>query len=191
MTQLAALIYYNECPPQKLKVIYTMAKLLEDGSLHPVEQDKFKIAIDHMATVHWQPRGYWIHQEPAIAWSPSHDTFAQAWTGPEAVPAPCTFRRTRTPGHRNRPIGDAGFIAPTRSRQEVWRLRQEYPMYIYLGDLLMTPVEVLWRYKESWLRREELANQAAKAYRHDPVLDHVKTGMRIKRNTGRRKWGGR
>ena len=160
--RLAAIVYHNT---QKLTAInytprYSLVKLFDDSSSTPVASDRIDEAIRFIEARGWQSHGYWLNDQPAIAWSPTPKVFEEAWETP-ILRCPCKFARRSNSNYPTHRVGETGYIVPTRSRTQVWRLRQRYPSWVYQGDLLMVPDAVLAEYKEKAERQWTLAQRAA------------------------------
>lgn len=131
----------------------TMTKLFDDGSSAPVATDRHAEAIKTVERAGYRSFGVWING-PALAWSPTFETFIAAW-GKPVLKAPCRYGRRSC--ERAHPVGN-GYLVPTRSRSDIFRLRQDYPNY--QGDLLMVPADLLYNLKVAAERQNE-ARQAS------------------------------
>jgi len=175
-TKLAAIVWCAKARPTVLAPTpgHHMIKLFNDGSSCPVADDAFERAITWAQNHGYRARGYWINNQPAIAWSPTVEDLRQAW-GTLVLTAPCTFARHNN-HHASRRIGQAGYLVPTRRRHEIHRLRQQYPSWTYQGDLIMVPVEILDQYKARAEAQWQRDQRAAAAYNlADIVRTHYST----------------
>jgi len=164
--QLAAIVYMNT---KKLDAInytprYRMIKLFDNSTTAPVADAKIATAIRYVEERGYKPRGYWLNDLPAIAWSPSPSAFQAACPRKPVLHAPCRFAR-RNGDFTARKVGDAGYILPTRTRAQLWQLRQRYPSWMYIGDILMVPEEILYQHKVTAEKRLKLDRQAAAGHR--------------------------
>jgi len=162
MRKLSAIVYMNT---QKLTATdytpkYRMIKLYDNSTTAPVADAKIAIAIKYVESRGYKPRGYWLNDLPAIAWSPSPETFQAACPRKPVLPAPCRFAR-QNGDYTARKVGDAGYILPTRTRAQIWQLRQKYPSWVYMGDILFVPDEILYQHKVEAEKRLKLDRQAA------------------------------
>lgn len=160
--KIAALVYYNT---QKLTAVnytprYRLVKLFDEGSSAPIASDRMDEAIRFVEARGWQSHGYWLNDQPAIAWTPTPKVFEEAWGRP-VLRCPCKFAHRSNANYPTRRVGEAGYILPTRNRTQVWRLRQQYPSWVYQGDLLFVPEPVLAEYREKAERQWTQAQRAA------------------------------
>ena len=162
LKKLAALAFYyastsmlDACRPQPMDETvegpvtpYRLVKLFDDGTDEPVPQAKVDLAVEYVQERGWKAWGYWINGSPALAWARLPEDFERVW-GHQVWRAPCRYAgqwardRYSSGAYAGGlvKVGQNGYVVPTRSRTEVYRLRARFPYYS--GDLLMTPIEVL------------------------------------------------
>lgn len=165
--QLAAIVFMNakRLTTDDYTPEYRMIKLFHNSTTAPVANAKIAIAIKYVESRGYKPRGYWLNDLPAIAWSPSPATFQAACPRKKPVlHAPCRFAR-RNGNFTARQVGSAGYILPTRTRAQLWDLRQRYPSWVYMGDILFVPDEILYQHKVAAEKLLKLDHQAAAGHR--------------------------
>jgi hypothetical protein len=152
--KLVAIVYHNakKLTRSDYDPDYRFIKLFEDGSSQPIARENYDRAIRYVEARGCRAWGYWINNRPAVVWSLTRQDFEQAW-GQPVLTAPCRFSR-RNGCDTSQRIGDAGYLVPTRSRADIFQLRQRFPLF--QGDLLMVPVEVLEAYQQKADRYDEV-----------------------------------